>query len=108
MVSVYALLSEFPSASAVVSAHITRLSNLLSDTSKSRYGKDAAVMFREATRSSIGSHMPAKSLELKHTIKLIRELDAKIEEMENEIKAIMDKINSPILNVLGAATVWMQ
>lgn len=30
-----------------------------------------AVMFREATRSSISSHMPAKFLELKHTIKLI-------------------------------------
>ena len=83
MVSVYALLSEFPSASAVASAHLTRLTNLLSDASKGRYGKDTAVMFRDAARSSIGSHMPAKSLELKHTIKLIRELDAEIEEIEN-------------------------
>lgn len=45
--------------------------------------------------------MPAKSLELKHTIKLIRELDAEIEEIENEIKIIMDKINSPILTIPG-------
>ena len=101
MVSVYALLSEFPSASAVASAHLTRLTNLLSDASKGRYGKDTAVMFRDAARSSIGSHMPAKSLELKHTIKLIRELDAEIEEIENEIKSIMDEINSPILTIPG-------
>ncbi len=58
-------------------------------------------MFREAARSSIGSHMPAKSLELKHTIKLIRELDTEIEEIEKEIKSIMDKINSPILTIPG-------
>ena len=29
--------------------------------------------------------MPAKALELKHTIKLIRELDTEIEEIENAI-----------------------
>lgn len=81
MASIYALLSEFPSASAVASAHLTRLSNLLSKSSKGRYGKDAAIIFREAARNSIGSHMPAKSLELEHTIRLIRELDAEIDEI---------------------------
>ncbi len=101
MASVYALLSEFPSVSAVASAHLTRLSNLLSESSKGRYGKDTAILFREAARNSIGSHMPAKSLELKHTIKLIRELDAEIYEIENEIKSIMDEINSPILTIPG-------
>ena len=101
MVSVYALLSEFPSASAIASAHLTRLTNLLSESSKGRYGKDTACLFREAARSSIGSHMPAKSLELKHTIKLIRELDSEIDEIEAEIKSIMDEINSPILTIPG-------
>ena len=101
MASVYALLFEFPSADAVANSHLTRLSNLLAESSKGRYGKDTAVMFREAARSSIGSHMPAKSLELKHTIKLIHELDAEIEEIENEIKSIMDEIHSPILTIPG-------
>ena len=101
MASVYALLSEFPSASAIASAHLTRLTNLLSESSKGRYHKDTAITFREAARNSIGSHMPAKSLELKHTIKLIRELDAEITEIENEIKIIMDEINSPIVTIPG-------
>ena len=101
MVSVYALLSEFPSASAIASAHLTRLSNLLVESSKGRYGKDTAVLFREAAKTSIGSPMPAKSLELKHTIKLIHELDAEIEEIEQEIRAIMDEIHSPILTIPG-------
>ena len=102
MASVYALLSEFPSASAVASAHLTRLSNLLSESSKGKYGKDTAVMFREAARSSIGSHMAAKSLELKHTIKLIQELTIEIDEIETVIKRIMDEeIQSPILTIPG-------
>ena len=45
--------------------------------------------------------MPAKSLELKHTIKLIRELTSEIDEIEIEIKSIMDDINSPILTIPG-------
>ena len=101
IVSVYALLSEFPSANAIASAHLTRLTNLLFESSKGRYGKDTALMLREAARNSIGSHLPAKSLELKHTIKLIRELDAEIEEIEKEIKSIMDEINSTILTIPG-------
>ena len=101
MASVYALLSEFPSARAVTSAHLTRLTNLLSESSKGRYGKDTAVIFREAARNSIGSNMPVKSLELKHTIKLIQELTSEIDEIENEIKIIMDEINSPILSIPG-------
>ena len=101
MASVYAMLYEFPSAKHIASAHLIRLSNLLEKASKGRYHKDTAVSIRDAARNSIGSNMPAKSLELKHTIKLIRELDSEIEEIENEIKRIMDEINSPILSIPG-------
>ena len=101
MASVYALLSEFPSAHHIAEAHLTRLTNLLYDASKGRYSRDKAVEFRDAARRSIGSVMPAKSLELKHTIKLIGELTAEINEIEVEIKVIMDEINSPILTIPG-------
>ena len=102
MASIYALLSEFSGADAIANAHLTRLSNLLSKSSKGRYGKDTAVMFRDAARGSIGSHMPAKSLELKHTIKLIQELTVEIDEIEAAIKRIMDEeIQSPILTIPG-------
>ena len=101
MASVYAMLSEFPDAKQVADAHLTRLTNLLSESSKGRYGKETAIAFRNAARTSIGSNMPAKSLELKHTIKLIRELTSDIDEIEHEIKLIMDEINSPILSIPG-------
>lgn len=101
MASVYAFLSEFPSASSIADSHLTRITNLLSTASKGRYRKETAILFREAARTSIGSHMPAKSLELKHTIKLIQEITAEIDEIEVEIKSIMDSIHSPILTIPG-------
>ncbi|HAE61947.1 MAG TPA: IS110 family transposase, partial [Eubacteriaceae bacterium] len=98
---IYNLLFEFSSASDIASAHLTRLTNLLNTSSKGHYDRDTAIRFREAARISIGSHMPAKSLELKHTIRLIRELDFEISEIESEIKFIMNEINSPILSIPG-------
>lgn len=101
MASVYALLSAFPGAKQIASAHLTRLTNLLHEASRGRYGREKAIEIRDAARNSIGSAMPAKSLELKHTIALIRELDAEIEEIENEINSIMEKLHSPITTIPG-------
>lgn len=60
MASVYAMLSEFPGAKQVANAHLTRFTNLLSEASKGRYGKETAIAFRNTARTSIGSNMPAK------------------------------------------------
>ena len=101
MVSVYKLLAEFPGASQIASAHLTRLSNLLSEASRGRYCQDDAIGISNAARLSIGSVMPAKSMELKHTIRLINELTSEVNEIEAEIKSIMDNISSPILSIPG-------
>ena len=101
MASVYAMLSEFPGAKQIADAHLTHFKALLSDASKGRYDRDKAVEIREAARRSIGSAMPAKSLELQHTIRLIRELDKEISEIEAAIKAIIDEMAPPILTIPG-------
>ena len=101
LASVYELLSQYPSAKQIAAIHLTKLTNLLSTASKGRYNKEKAEEIRNAARLSIGSNMSAKSMELKHTIKLIRELDAEIEEIEFHIENIMNEINSPILTIPG-------
>ena len=101
MASVYALLSEFPGASFIASAHLTRLKHLLQDASKGHYGRDMAVSIRDAASASIGSVLPAKSLELKHTIRLIEILTEEIDEIEVAINAIMDAIEPPIITIPG-------
>ena len=99
--SVYALLSELPSAGKIASCHLIHLTKLLENASKGRYSREKAIEIREAARTSIGSNMPAKSLELRHTLRLIGELDSEITEIESEIKRIMDQISSPILTIPG-------
>ena len=101
LASVYALLSELPSAREIASCHLTHLTKLLENASKGRYSRERAIEIREAARVSIGSNMPAKSLELRHTLRLIGELDSEITEIESEIKRIMDQIPSPILTIPG-------
>lgn len=101
MASVYAMLDEFPGAAQIAAAHLTRLKSLLHEASKGHYGREKAVELREAAMSSIGSKMPAKSLELRHTIRLIREQDAEIEEIEAAIQNIMEKLHSPITTIPG-------
>ncbi|WP_188400488.1 IS110 family transposase [Sporomusa sp. GT1] len=101
MTSVYALLSQFPSAHQIATSSLNHLKSLLNNASKGRYDCKKAIEIRDAARCSIGSLMPAKSLELRHTINLIRELDAQIVEIETEIKLIMDELQSPILTIPG-------
>lgn len=101
MASVYALMTEFPSAKAIAETHLTRLSNLLQKTSRGHYTKNDALLIREAARTSIGTSMPAKSLELKHTIKLIQEISSEIDEIEQQIELIMNTLNSPITTIPG-------
>jgi hypothetical protein len=101
MASVYGLLKEYPGAQQIATAHLTHLKNLLAEASKGRYNKDKAVEIRDAARSSIGSKMPAKSLELRHTIQLISELDTEIDEIEAAIEEMMNSIQSPITTIPG-------
>ncbi|MBR4881684.1 MAG: IS110 family transposase [Clostridia bacterium] len=99
--SSYAILCELPSAKHISNAHLTHLINLLRTASRGRYGKEKALQIRNAARNSIGTFMPAKAMELKHTIKLIQEFDREISEIESEIKLIMDKLDSPITTIPG-------
>ncbi len=101
MASVYALLLEYPGAKQLAAANLTHLKTVLCEASKGRFGRDWAIELRDAARNSIGSCMPAKSLELKHTIQLIQVLDAEIEEIEAEIEKLMEQIQSPITSIPG-------
>ena len=46
-------------------------------------------------------HSPDTVSTLQHTIRLIRELDAEIEEIEAAIQSIMDELHSPITTIPG-------
>ncbi len=99
--AIYDLLLEFPGAQAVAASNLRHLTCLLEKSSKGHFKRVKAVQIREAATRSIASHLPAKELEMKHTIRRIREINEEIKEIESEIKKIMDDIDSPILTIPG-------
>lgn len=101
MASIYALLSELPNAKAVSECHLTRLTNLLTSTSKRHYGKEKAIEIRNTARNSIGSYSEVKSLELQQTIQLIQMMEKQIEHVESQINPIVDSLHSPIMTIPG-------
>lgn len=101
MASVYTLLSEFPGAHQIAISNLTHLKKILSESSQGRYGREKAMEIRDVARLSVGSSISAKSLELKHTIQLIHELDKEIDEIERKIDEIIGTVNSTITTIPG-------
>ena len=97
--SVYELLEELPDATYIAGCHLTHLKTLLENSSHGRYGRDKAIEIRNAAINSIGSPMASKSMELVHTIQLIRMLSEEIDEIESSIKMIIDELHSPIMTI---------
>lgn len=101
MASVYTLLSEFPGAHQIAISNLAHLKKILSESSQGRYGREKAMEIRDVARLSVGSSISAKSLELKHTIQLIHELNKEIDEIERKIDEIIDTVNSTITTIPG-------
>ena len=99
--SIYALLGELPSAEKIAEAPIERICDILYEASHGRYHLPKAEEIKEAAKNSIGTKVPAKSMELRHTINLILEMNQEICEIEREIKHIFDKMNTTILSIPG-------
>jgi len=99
--STYELLKAFPSKQAITSAHLTKLTNLLIKHSKGKYRKEKAVLIKETAAKSIGTDSRAISFELSQTLSFIEVYSNEINKIDNEIKSIMDEIQSPILTIPG-------
>jgi transposase len=99
--STYALLKTFPSKEAIASAHLTKLTNTLKNSSRGKYGRAKALSIKEAATNSIGSDSRALSFELSQTIYFIELYADEIAKIDQEIKTIMDELQSPILSIPG-------
>ena len=97
----YALLLALPTAKDVADCHLTRLTNLLYDNSKHRYGKDKAIEIKNLAVKSIGSNSIATGFELQQTIRLLQNLRTEIDILEKQIKKVMLTISSPVLTIPG-------
>ena len=95
----YQLLKQFSSPKDISALHLTKLSNILHDNSRGKYGKSDAIRLRELAKSSVGIDNPSLSLQIKHAILQIELYDEQIAEVEALYKSILDKMDSPLLSI---------
>lgn len=99
--SATALLKQYPSAAKLAACHCDTLAALLRKASRGRFGRAKAEHLRQLAQNSVGNHSTARAMELRMLLKRIDLLSEQIAEYDTEIKAIMDKIDSPILSIPG-------
>ena len=99
------ILKRYPSAKSVSRAHISTLTELLKKASRGRFGTARANALKELAKESIGVDSKAKELALQICLDTISFFHNKIKEIENEIKIIMERINSPITTIPGIGNV---
>jgi transposase len=99
--SCYALLLEFPTAKQIAFCHLTHLTNLLTEHSHGKYGREKALEIRTLAEKSIGLNSRSVGFELQQTIRLIQNLQQEVLILDKQIKDVMKEINFPILTVPG-------
>lgn len=99
--TVYDLLTKYPGANFIADANLTALSNLVLKSSKGKFKKDFTVNLRETARKSIGTYIPAQSLELKQTINHIQSISKDIDVVDKEIDNFLNKYPSVIRTIPG-------
>lgn len=99
--AVYAILKEAPSASEIASMHLTHLKNLLTSNSQGHFKKEMALELRALAQKSVGNPDKSLSIQITQSIAQIKLLDSQIDTVENEIKDIVESLDSVILSIPG-------
>ena len=99
------LLYELPSVKDISECNLKHLTYLLEKYSKGKYRRDKAIQIRELSRKSIGTISRSLSFELKQVIQTILFLQSQIDDIDKELKNVIDELNSPILSIPGISYV---
>lgn len=99
--SVYHLLLELPNPQAIAHCRIDRLTNILSEGSHGKYGRDKALAIRQAAAESIGSNSPSMAFELQQTILLIQHIQVELDLLDRRIEAAVEAVQTPLLTIPG-------
>lgn len=97
----YSLLKEQPNPDRIAKMHLTRLTNLLSKSSRGHFNQSNAVRLKELASQSVGIKNSTLSLQIFQSIQQIEMYTTQLAEVESSIQDIMDKIDSVIKTVPG-------
>lgn len=99
--SVYALLKEAPTPTAIASMHITHLAHLLEVASHGHFGKEKARELRVLAQKSVGVNDSFLSIQITHTIEQIELLDSQLFHTELEMANLVTCLHSVIMTIPG-------
>ena len=97
----YELLKTQPNPDRIAKMHLTRLTNLLSKSSKGHFKQSHAVQLKELASQSVGIKNDTLSLQILQSIQQIEMYTAQLTEVEESIREIMDKMDSVIKTIPG-------
>jgi len=103
--SVLYLLTELPSVKDISECNLKHLTNILEKHSKGKYSRDKALEIRELAKKSIGTYSHSLSFELKKVIQTILFLQFQIDDIDRELKALIEELNSPLMTIPGISYV---
>lgn len=96
-----ALMTRYPSAKALAACNLDTLTELLRTASRSRFGREKAEVLRKLAKESIGTFSDSAVFQLRLLLKRIELLNTQIEMYDDEIRRLMDQLDSPILSLPG-------
>ena len=99
--SVYALLKEAPTPTAIASMHMTHLAHLLEVASHSHFGKEKARELRVLAQKSVGVNDSSLSIQITHTIEQIELLNSPLLHTELEMANLVTCLHSVIMTIPG-------
>jgi len=97
----YELLKTQPNPDRIAKMHLTRLTNLLSKSSKGHFNQSTAVHLKELASNSVGIKNDTLSLQILQSIQQIEMYTQQLSEVEASIHEIMDKMDSVIKTIPG-------
>ena len=97
----YELLKTEPNPDKIAKMHLTRLTNLLYKSSKGHFNQSNAVLLKELASQSVGIKNDTISLQIFQAVSQIELFTQQLNEIDENINAIMDKLDSVIKTIPG-------
>ena len=95
------LLKIYQSPQDISNVNLTKLSNLLTKSSRGHYNKNHAIELKNLAKNSVGINNYAISIQIKMTIELIELLESQIKDIEKQVSEFIKKSDNVITSIPG-------
>lgn len=102
------LLKQYTTPEEIASIHTRKLSNLLLQCSKGRFGREKALEIKAVASRSIGIRIAVDSFtfQIRQMIEQLEFVEMQVAMIDEEIAAYMAKLDSPVTTIPGVGPVY--